>query len=327
MAGFISVIPGVGAGKARAVHRDTSCAIRSNHGLEINISDIEYRPLEDKKIVFTASQGYATRYAALLTEAGARPLWCPMTEIRPFRSTVSFEAIDSALLTLHCYDFVVFSNRTAIEVFARRLVALANGDKDNAKGALASANAKLCTIGRDGNTLRTVLGRGPDVTPVDPSLIGLANHLSGLDNLEGSRILVLASRPEGLSELVVLSDFLKAASQGGASVERLDCCEIVPTSAKRSELERSLILAGDVDAIAFTTSQEVEAFANLLPAVALPPEVIISTLGPHTEALADYLGFKVRASASYFASFEGLMELITREIQRRNPPTGLILPS
>lgn len=55
-------------------------------------------------------------------------------------------------------------------------------------------------------------------------------------------------------------------------------------------------------------------------------QLVIAALGPHAEFQARCVGFDVRVVSPHFLQLEGLLEKLGKELDKKNPPTSLILP-
>jgi len=318
------------------------------------MSNLSFSTLNGKRVAFTTQPGYATRFSALITEVGARPVWCPTVQTKHFIRDEDFSDLDRAVLLLGEYDIVIFTSRDSIDAFYQRyvrrdkklsltdgnqtgsvllfsfgprsLLKWGDGDPETAQLALLNSKVKLAVIGRDAYVLKRILGRSPDIAPIDPSLPGLVHHLSGTSSLIGNRILCLIPKVTGLTEPQSLRDFAMALEHGGASVEIVNACKTVATKPEDTELERRQIVSGNVDVLAMTSSEEAEAFGKLVNPDDLPAKLILAALGPDAEFGARCAGFDVTVVSSYYSQFEGLMQRIGMEMEKKNPPTSLILP-
>ncbi|KAJ8902883.1 hypothetical protein NDN08_006203 [Rhodosorus marinus] len=292
----------------------------------VDMSNLSFSTLNGKRVAFTTQPGYATRFSALITEAGARPVWCPTVQTKHFIRDEDFSELDKAVLLLGEYDIVIFTSRNSIDAFYQRLLKWGEGDPEIAQLALLNSKVKLAVIGRDAYVLKRILGRSPDIAPIDPSLPGLVHHLSGTSSLIGNRILCLIPKVTGLTEPASLRDFAMALEHGGASVEIVNACKTVATKPEETELERKQIVSGNVDVLAMTSFEEAEAFGKLVNPDDLPAKLILAALGPDAEFGARCAGFEVNVVSSYYSEFEGLIQRIGMEMEKKNPPTSLILP-
>src|SRR3989441_11727988 len=78
------------------------------------------RPLEGRTIVVTRARAQAQRFVQLLEAAGARVLQAPTIVIEP---PASWELLDTALVALESFTWVVFTSVNGVAMVDRRLAA------------------------------------------------------------------------------------------------------------------------------------------------------------------------------------------------------------
>ncbi|NES24589.1 MAG: uroporphyrinogen-III synthase, partial [Symploca sp. SIO3E6] len=123
---------------------------------------------------------------------------------------------------------------------------------------------------------------------------------------------VLVPVPEviGVPEPDIVPNFVAGLQQLGMEVTP------VPTYTTRClgsdiyEVELELIRQGKIDAIAFSSTAEVEAFLQMFDSPQDYEHCIIACFGPYTAANAQKLGLNVSIIAQDYSSFAGFAEAI-----------------
>jgi uroporphyrinogen III methyltransferase/synthase len=250
--------------------------------LRERIDWFERRPLFARRIVITRARAQASRFAALLAEAGAEVIECPAIEIAP---PPSLEPLDAALDRLDAYDWVVFTSANGVERFVARL--------DERRIDLRRLHrARLAAIGPETARALERLHVQAEVVPEDYRAEGLIDALRASD-LRGARVLL--PRAEGAREILP-----RELARAGASVDEV----ITYRSARPAasvEVLRDALAAGPLDAIAFTSSSTVRGFLALLAEVEADAErarqaiagAAIACIGPITAATAREAGLRV----------------------------------
>jgi uroporphyrinogen-III synthase len=74
------------------------------------------------------------------------------------------------------------------------------------------------------------------------------------------------------------------------------------------EVELNLIRQGMIDAIAFSSTAEVESFLKMVNSPSDYDHCVVACFGPYTAANAKNLGVKVSVVSKDYSSFEGFAE-------------------
>jgi uroporphyrinogen III methyltransferase/synthase len=246
--------------------------------LRRDISWFETRPLFGKRIVVTRARSQAASLSERLIALGAQVLEMPATKIEP----VDPEPLQRAIAVLARYKWVIFTSQNAVEIF---WTALRSASLD----VRALANVKIGAVGP--MTRFALLERGlvADVLPDRFVAEGLLDALRDHGDLRGARVLYAAAT--GARE--TLQAGLEAL---GAKVDRVPLYSSVPDGDGAAEL-RERLLAGDADAITFTSASSVNAFVDAVGADAAKRAPAV-TIGPVTSAAARAHGLEVIAEAS-----------------------------
>lgn len=191
-------------------------------------------PLEGKTVVVTRHAGASPALALALRRLGAHVTACPMTVLRPAKST---PRSDAALRTLPSYDWVVFTSANAVSFLLTRLRALG-------VSAAALGKARVAAIGA--KTAEALRRRGIRVSLVPKEAVGeaLAEALRR-EGVKGQRILI----PRARKAREILPSRLRKA---GAKVDVVAIYEAVPNP----RLPRNIPWK-KTDAICFTSGSAV----------------------------------------------------------------------
>jgi uroporphyrinogen III methyltransferase/synthase len=204
----------------------------------------ERRPLAGKQIVITRAREQAGELAALLAEQGAVPIEFPTIAIRPTNETA---LLDAALQKT--YDWIIFTSVNGVRAAWSQL-------RERGRDARAFGWAQLCAIGPA--TAAALAGHGLHADFVPDEFVAEA-IVAGLGPVAGQRILLLRAdiaRP-------VLADGLRCL---GAHVDEVTAYHTVlagPDDPQAREIAARLA-AGQIDAIAFTSSSTVRGFVAAL---------------------------------------------------------------
>jgi uroporphyrinogen III methyltransferase/synthase len=243
---------------------------------------LERQPLFGKRILVTRAREQAGNTASMLREKGADPLVVPSIEIGPPTDPAPLEA---AVRALASYGWVVLTSANGVE----RLWAEV---KRQGRDARVFGAAKLAAIGPGTAAALERCGLVADLVPKVHKGEGLAEEL--LAALGGTTPKVAIVRAEVARDVV--PDALRAA---GVEVH------VVPAYATRApprpllEGLASLLEAGEIDAVTFTSSSTVEHLCDALEprAAELLSHTCVASIGPITTATAEKRGLRVDVTA------------------------------
>jgi uroporphyrinogen III methyltransferase/synthase len=246
--------------------------------LRREISWFETKPLFGKRIVVTRARSQASTLSEKLIALGAEVFEMPATKIEP----ADPEPIHRAVAGLARYKWVIFTSQNAVEIFWQALRA-ANLD------VRALAGVKVGAVGPTTSLALAERGLVPDLMPDRFVAEGLLDALCDQGTLRGARVLYAAATgardtlPDGLVAL-------------GAIVDRVALYSSVPDGEGAAAL-RDKLLAGEADAVTYTSASSVNAFVDAVGADAAS-RVPAVTIGPVTTAAARARGLEVVAEAS-----------------------------
>jgi len=253
-------------------------------------------PLYGKTVLYTTPRNYAGRLGQLLIERGARPVWMPTIYIEQVPDHSIF---DEVLLNRADYDWIAFTSRNGIDAFLNRMQALGLTPAD-------VAGLKTAAIGNDA-TLLEQAGITPALVPPVPSPIGMVNELKRRGHTSG---IVLVPAPDviGMEEPAVVPDFIRDLEAIGLKTRRVPA---YVTARETELLDRGtqMLLAGEIDLIAFTSRGEIESLLLHLgdQRDALNEKTVLACFGPITSEGAELRKLRVDVVAEDYSRFEGFV--------------------
>ena len=244
---------------------------------------LERQPLFGKRVLVTRARDQAGGTASFLRERGADPVVVPMIEIGPPTDSAPLTEAVSAMADR--YGWVVFTSANGVE----RLWAEVRRQGGDAR---MFGQARIAAIGPGTSAALERCGLIADLVPKVHKGEELAEAL--LDVLGKARPRVLLARAEVARDVV--PDALRTA---GCEVD------VVAAYATRSPPEPllgalvSLLEAGEIDAVTFTSSSTVEHLCDALAprAAELLARTCIASIGPITTDTARKRGIRVDVTA------------------------------
>jgi uroporphyrinogen-III synthase len=256
-------------------------------------------PLYGRRIIVTAPRSYARRLASEISDRGGLPILMPTVETCWLED---YSKLDTALQQIDRFDWIVFTSRNSIEAFWQRMqiLELSSSKLDR---------CQLCAIGQDANKL-TELGLKVNLIPTEPSPQGIITDLAKIPNLHQQSMLVLVPEVVGIREPNVVPQFVADLKTLGINVTRVPAYVTRSLPQKIYRVELDLIRTGKIDAIAFTSTAEVEAFLQMVRDRQDYQTCTIACFGPYTATNAKKLGLNVLIVAQDFSSFAGFADAI-----------------
>jgi uroporphyrinogen III methyltransferase/synthase len=246
--------------------------------LRREISWFETKPLFGRRIVVTRARSQASTLSERLTTFGAEVLEMPAIKIEPGDP----EPIHRAIAGLARYKWVIFTSQNAVEIFWQALL--------RAKlDVRALAGIKVGAVGPATHLALAERGLIPDLLPDRFVAEGLIDALRDQGDVRGTRVLYAAAAGARETLQVGLEEL-------GAIVDRVALYASVPDGEGAAAL-REKLLAGEADAVTYTSASSVNAFVDAVGADAAA-RVPAVTIGPITTAAARARGLEVAAEAS-----------------------------
>lgn len=225
----------------------------------------------------TRAREQASDLVRALEARGAAAVLAPVIRIEPLGNLAALRA---ALAGPSAYRWIVFTSQNAVQIVFDRLVAWGLTPRVFAATAVAAiGTATADALSQRGVTAALV----PDEFVGEALAEALAARSGG--NLGGVRILV----PSAEDAREALAAGLR---KHGASVEVMPVYRTVPVQTDLRGLAAD-ITAGKIDAVTFTSSSTVRAFASLIGREAVTcGRFVAATIGPITAGTARELGMR-----------------------------------
>ncbi|WP_234488475.1 uroporphyrinogen-III synthase [Oxynema sp. CENA135] len=260
-------------------------------------------PLWGKRILVTAPRNYAIRFAAEIARRGGFPLLMPTIETRALSCT---DALDDALQHLPDFDWIAFTSRNSIEAVYERMQALHIPLRHLDRPC-------SCAIAKDAERLAE-FGLSVDLIPGESSPGGIVAELGKVADIEGQNILVPVPEIVGFREPEVVPNFIAGLENLGLQVTRVNAYTTAVIDPACYQVELELLKSGKLDAIAFSSSAEIEALLTVVSPSDLNPYAI-ACFGPYTAHHAKTCGLNVAIVARDYSSFVGFATEIAAHFQ------------
>jgi uroporphyrinogen III methyltransferase/synthase len=236
--------------------------------LHESLAWFERLPLFGKRVLVTRDEGPEGRLTQALRAAGAEPVAAPMIRLA---APLDWRAIDAALDAVDSYDALLVTSANAVRFLASRA--------EQRGVALDRASWQVMCVGP--KTADAVRALGWEVHLVPDRQYdadGLLRAIAAEGSPRGRRFFF----PCAADAREVLSDGLTAA---GAVVDRATAYRTLPPDESAESL-RGKLLAGDLDALTFTSPSCVRNFAAALDADShsAARRCIVACIGPVTAA-------------------------------------------
>ncbi|MSQ47637.1 MAG: uroporphyrinogen-III synthase [Deltaproteobacteria bacterium] len=203
-------------------------------------------PLAHRRIVVTRPRAQAQRFIDLLEHHGAEVIECPTIEIVPM---ASYEQLDAAIAQLSTYDWLIFTSVNGVEYFMARARA-------RQREIASLHHLQIATIGPATAQAVEALGLRVHAVPEEYRAEALVTVLG---KVKGKRMLL----PRAEQARAVLPKELRAL---GAQVDEIASYQTVLPQATAVQPVRTLLQAGTVDMVTFTSSSTVKNFVALFSA-------------------------------------------------------------
>ncbi len=248
-----------------------------------------------KSVLITRPRRQAKAFAAMLAEAGFRPICFPVIEIRPVEDTAG---LDGALRDLASYDWVVFTSANGVDAFWGRMQALGIGG--------LPGDLRVAAIGP--LTAKALDERGVRADFVPDAYVA-ESIPPGMGNLQGCRVLL----PRADIARKALAAAIEAA---GGHAHEIAVYQTLPVE---PDPEGLMALQRGVDIITFTSPSTVRNFVALVKGIGLDPLrlpglPLIACIGPITASAASDEKLEVGLIAEEFTT-SGLAKALVRERQ------------
>ena len=257
--------------------------------LRAKLAWFEARPLFGKRILVTRAREQASEFVKMLRDLGAEPIEFPSIRIAPLDD---YTALDQALS--RAYDWIIFTSVNGVAATWDRIENLG-------RDARVFANTKICAIGPTTAQALAAYGLRADFVP---SEYVAESIVAGIGDVNGKRILL----PRADIAREKIAHDLRAR---GAIVDDLAAYRTLTTDANDPNAQhiRDLLIAGEIDAITFTSSSTVRGFVNALQSKIENLKFKTICIGPITAQTAHDLGLCVDVIAQEY-TLEGLTKAL-----------------
>ena len=255
------------------------------------------QPLEGVRVLVGRARHQAGALSAGLRKLGAQVLEIPFIEIRKPRS---FRPLDSALNSLHTYDWLILTSVNGVEAMWARF----EKQHLNSADLLAAARIRIAAIGPA--TRKAIEQRGPKVDVVPKEYVAESVVRSLKAKVKGKRILLVRAK---VARDVIPRELRRA----GAHVDVVEAYETVVPAASRVRLRAALKRREKrPHVVTFTSSSTVKNFVTLVGKRTQPLNgILMSSIGPVTSATLRENGLAVDIAAEEF-TIPGLVNAIVR---------------
>ena len=248
-------------------------------GLRDHLRWFDDRPLFGRRIVVTRSREHSDELIEMLEERGAEAIPAPTIRITPPQD---LSPLEDAVADLTRYDWIVFTNASAVGSFMAKLFAA--GDVRDLKGV------RLCAIGPSTASRLQQYGIRVDLIPAEYRTDSLLTAFAAKAPLKKQRFLMLHA--DNTREL--LGEELR---QAGADVIEVAAYRTSLAQAER-DTDRDIygmLLERRIDAVTFTSASTVRNFVEIYgqeQAVDLLRTTVVASIGPVTAEAAQQLGIR-----------------------------------
>jgi uroporphyrinogen-III synthase len=254
--------------------------------------------LAGKRVVITRAEVQADEFINMLRRAGAIPILFPTIEIQPIQDNL---ALDSALLQLPDYDWIIFTSTNGVRIALDRMVALG-------LSPAALNGFHIAVIGPATEMSLRKYKIKVDVQPQEYVAEALYNTLITKGLVAGQRCLLLRAN----IARAVLREQLTAY---GAKVDEI---AVYHTLLGKPTSEAYAQLRAGVDIITFSSSSTVRNFFEMLgdEAQSILDGAQVVCIGPVTAETFQKLSVGQRGpaiAAEY--TIPGLMAILERSVQ------------
>jgi uroporphyrinogen III methyltransferase/synthase len=260
-------------------------------------------PLFGKRVLVTRAREQAGGAAAMLRERGADPVVVPTIEIHPPSDPSAM--IDAVQSMTGRYDWIVLTSANGVDKLWAEI-------KRQGRDARAFGAAKIAAIGPGTAAALERCGLTADVIAKEHRGEALAQEVLAAMQPTGTKPRVMIARAEVARDVV--PDTLRAA---GCEVDVVAVYKTRSPPRPLLEALSSLLEAGEIDAVTFTSSSTVEHLCDALEARAaeLLARTCVASIGPITTETAKKRGIRVDVVASEY-TISGLVAALEKHFAK-----------
>ncbi|HKT90193.1 MAG TPA: uroporphyrinogen-III synthase [Candidatus Sulfotelmatobacter sp.] len=264
-------------------------------------------PLSGVRVLVGRARHQAGALSGELRRLGAEVIEIPFIEIRRPRS---YKPLDSALMNIAGYDWLILTSVNGVEAFFSRWERLRSGGKK--PPGIGSDRLRVAAIGPATKKAIEQRGLRVDVMPKEYVAESVVSSLSA--EVAGKRVLLVRAK---IARDVIPTELRRA----GAVVDVVEAYETVVPAASRARLRAVMKSAKRrPHVVTFTSSSTVKNFVALLGpnrrgvSNARLDGILTSSIGPVTSATLKESGLKVDIEAKEF-TIPGLVAAITHALK------------
>jgi uroporphyrinogen III methyltransferase/synthase len=267
--------------------------------LREHLAWFEHRPLFGARVLVTRPRHQSAELLARLEELGATTFVLPAVEVRELSD---WSRVDSALVALSRYQWLVFTSANGVRALLGRLRTLG-------RDLRALGSIKLAAIGPATAEALREYHLEPDLVPDEFCSESLADSLKKV--AAGQRVL-LARADRG-------RELLREELASVAEVEQIAVYSQVDADINQDPIF-DWLRRGEIDYVTLTSSNIARAFARALDAPCRARiesgQVGLVTISPVTSAAVRELGLPIAAEAKEYTS-EGIVQALMRHHAER----------
>jgi uroporphyrinogen-III synthase len=227
-------------------------------------------------------------FAAMLERRGARVLRCPLVAIRDAPEPAPVLAFARAFASGSCDDLILTTGEGL-----RRILACIERHEPELRSGFLETLARVRKITRGPKPARALreVGLKPDLPAQEPTTAGVIAALSSLD-LKGRRVGLQLYGTEPNTPLV---EFLERAGASVRCVAPYVYADAADDAAVQGLIAR--LTGGEVDAIAFTSTPQVERLFAVAPAATVRAalgQTLVAAVGPVVAGALERHGVRAR---------------------------------
>lgn len=272
-------------------------------------TSLKSKPLSNLTVLIVCSAKKMSELAAGIEAMGGSALPFPVIEARDIEDK---RCLDEAIVSLHKYDWIVFTSAYGVSFFMKRI-------KELGASAPIHGMPKICAIGPA--TAAAVRESGSDVALVPRQFVAegvleaLADYGGGIRALAGKCILI--PRAQEAREILP-----SALAEAGATVDVVPCYQTV-----RAEPEESTTLRlreKKPDLTIFTSSSCIRSLVDLLGETEgrkLLIQSVVAVIGPITGSTAESFGKRAEIMPEE-NTIASLLQAISVYYAGRRPAVG-----
>jgi uroporphyrinogen-III synthase len=272
---------------------------------------MEERSLEGRTIAVPETRELEV-FASMLERRGAKVIRCPLVSIKDAPDPKPVLEWSRAFAGGGCDDLILLTGEGL-----RRILSCIDRNAPDLKASFLEALARVRKITRGPKPARALreLGLKPDIAAVQPTTEGVIASLSE-HNLAGRRFGVQLYGTEPNEPLI---SFLKGAGAVVSTVAPYVYADAADDATVRSLVER--MAAGEVDAIAFTSTPQVERLFSVAEEAAVKSaldKTTVAAVGPVVAETLSARGVRVELMPAESFFMKPLTSTLEEALARRS---------